>query len=88
MEEVVVHGDETSTQHIRPASAVYQNGEPIAPMQPAPPTQPYTFQATTQPSAVRKVEYPAIAQDTLQRAQALQAKRQRLSRDKHQTKFS
>jgi len=88
MEGVVIQGDEVSTQQTGPASAVYQNGVPPTPMLPPPATQPYMFQAATQPSAVRKVEYPATAQDTLQRAQALQAKRQRLSRDKHQPTFS
>lgn len=59
---------------------------PIAAMQTAPPPNTYTFQGTsTPPVLVRKVEFSTTAaQNTLQRVQALQAKRQRLSRDKHQ----
>jgi len=87
---------QTLTQQTLPASIAYQDNlssirpivppplqAPTAPMQPAPPTQSYLFQTTTEPIAVLKLKHPAATQDTLQRAQALQAKRRHLSKDRH-----
>ena len=70
-------------------TAVSSQQAPITSMQPAPLNHSYIFQAATQLPIVRKVDFPATAHsDTLQRAQALQAKRQRLSKDKYQSKTS